>query len=907
MMKCFHKKEMTALAGMVALCAACTLQGGTFTVKDGVRDWTLPASYEEGAVPSDADDVIQIPENTTVYLDLTTDAGRASLALVNTVQRIVPLSPTSVLDVTVGEDQDVQRLERPFTYAHINYDATHIKWGELIKRGGGELELANGHGSPTTRDFMTKITVKEGTLALPQQWPRICYVAALTIDAGATLVTAFNAGSPGSSSNTWTVYYTLQGSGTITNRSPSSAYRLEAFSGSTGDCGTFSGKITGNITLYNAGYVDFTGTASDTKWDFNLAGRRTRVASFGMRGQPSSIGAGSWVNVYPAGGTLGYVGPGGETTDRHFAIATTNASFTLDAGTTGGVTFTGAWKWWREANDKKSPWLRVVYLLGENADECVFGGTTTDFVSEDATATPVTGYFVKRGSGAWRFAEAAGRNHAGGYWVENGTLRYDSLEEAGRICALGTSTNRTYASAQDLSKLTTHAPHAFVLGNANNATVGVFEYTGTNGYFCGTRPLVLNTNGVFRTNARKPIRFAGVSNFTPHPATLTLDGTSTCTNEMLDVSNGGSSRGPVSVVKDGTGTWKLGGNQTFSGSLTVKKGKLIVKQTEPGPYTWFRFTVTDYFRPNGSYASAATTVARLALFSATNAAGKGTAQVGWKSMAYATNYVDILPGQVAIQDNMPMDFTRISNKNGVITEYKNNTPENMFYPVNAGYGLYLRYAWGAMPKVQRADAASHVPVILRVPEGSPEILAFDYISTFGASSTSGIRGYRLEGSVDGMHWETVAESDDAPVNSASYYWVYGQNNNPVNESEGSCPFTRTRSEATYSVLNNVSDVSVTGGATLEAEGNVALSKLTVDATEAGTVRGFAFAESGTLNVKNLSGSSAVLPVTVEGDSASNVAKWTLCVNGEATTKMRVSLNESNHLTIFPVGMVIIIR
>jgi hypothetical protein len=48
-------------------------------------------------------------------------------------------------------------------------------------------------------------------------------------------------------------------------------------------------------------------------------------------------------------------------------------------------------------------------------------------------------------------------------------------------------------------------------------------------------------------------------------------------------------------------------------------------------------------------------------------------------------------------------------------------------------------------------------------------------------------------------------------------------------------------------------------------------------------------------------------VTVEGDSASNVAKWTLCVNGEATTKMRVSLNESNHLTIFPVGMVIIIR
>ena len=107
----WQKIEVTELVGVVVLCAACTLQGGTFTVKDGVRDWTLPGSYEEGIAPSAADDVIQIPENTTVYLDLTTDAGRASLALVNTVQRIVPLSPTSVLDVTVCEDQDVQRLE----------------------------------------------------------------------------------------------------------------------------------------------------------------------------------------------------------------------------------------------------------------------------------------------------------------------------------------------------------------------------------------------------------------------------------------------------------------------------------------------------------------------------------------------------------------------------------------------------------------------------------------------------------------------------------------------------------------------------------------------------------------------------------------------------------------------------
>ena len=284
------RTKSIAVSCFVVGCAAHVAFGGTFTVKNGTRDWTLPASYVEGSVPSAADDIIEVSTNTTVYLDLTTEEGRASLALVNTIQRIRPLSPTSVLDITVDADQGVQRLERPFNYAYLNNDATHIKWGELVKRGLGELELAYGSGSPTTRDFMTKITVKEGTLVLPQNGNRICYVSTLTVDAGATLVTAYYSGS---NANAWTVYYTLQGGGTITNRSPSAAYRLEAFSGATADCGNFSGKITGNINIYNAGYVDFTGTSSDTKWDLTLNGRRTRVASFGMREQPSSLGAGN--------------------------------------------------------------------------------------------------------------------------------------------------------------------------------------------------------------------------------------------------------------------------------------------------------------------------------------------------------------------------------------------------------------------------------------------------------------------------------------------------------------------------------------------------------------------------------------------------------------------------------------
>lgn len=884
-------------AYVFTICVAGMALGGTFTLKDGMSDWTLASSYDEAAVPSASDDVIQIPEDATVYLDLTTAEGLASLAIANTVYRIVPLSPTSVLDVTVGADQDVQTLNRPFTYSHINRDSTHMWYGELIKRGAGELVLDNGNGETDSRAFLTKLTVKEGTLTLPQQWPTLLYITKLTIDQGATLVTGHH-----TSRNVWTVYYYLEGGGTVTNRSESSSHRFECFGGSASSYSTFSGKITGNAAIYNAGYVDFTGSESDTIWDMVLDYQRTRVTHFANRGASSSIGAGTWINVYEKGGTLGYIGEGNESSDRYFGVAVTNGAFTLDAGPAGGVDFTGAWKWWNTADSKTWPYLRIVFLEGDNANECVISGPISDFVSEDSTATPITGYFVKRGSGTWRFAESAGRANAGGFWIQNGTLRYDSLEEAGRICALGTATNRTYAMSQDLSKLANHPLHEFVVGN--NATTGVMEYTGTNGYFCGTRLLLVNTNAVFRTNAQKPIRFGQVANFTTKPAALTLDGTSTCTNEMLDVSDGASTRGPLSVIKDGTGTWRLGGYQTFSGALTVKQGKLIVKQTEPGPYTWYRFTVTDTCRPKGTYGYSSTTIGRLALFSETNSAGKGTAQVGWKSMTYATNYVDILPGQVSIQDNMPVDFTRYTS-NYVVS---NNTPEQMFNPSSTGgYGMFLRLAWGSAPNVQLADAATHIPIIMRLPEGSPEIIAFDYVSTFGSSSTAGICGYKFEGSVDGMHWETVAETNDAPLNSASYYWVYGKNQYPRNESEGSCPLTSTRSTATYSVLNNVSDVTVLGGATMEAEGDVTLSTLTVDATDAGTVEGFTFPETGTLKVINLPGESGVLPITVTSDTASNLEKWTLNVNGSANTKLRVKVDSSGHLSLFPVGTLLIFR
>ena len=881
----------------------------TNTLVNGATNWNLPASWAEQSVPS-ANDVALIPANATVYLDLTTEDGVASLALANTLQRIIPLSPASRLVVTVGAD-DVRVLERPFNAAVLGRsNVENLKKGELVKMGQGELRLRNGNGSNTVDDFYTSITVSEGTLVLPQDRNMICYVRTLTVARDATLVTARNEANDASNASCWTVFFYLYGEGTITNRYPgtSYSYRFEPFGGSASEHGSFGGRITGRVQVHCHGYQAFTGK-SDTTSPFKCETGMLYAHSFASPGQQSSLGAAWWVYAY--GGGLSYSGQSFATNGQAFAVSATNTAFTLDGGPHGGATFTGTWIWHDATrNMMNSPMLRRVVLSGDGPNECVFAGGVTDHwasVTRDgvSSAVAVTGYFNKKGTGTWHFTDNGNRKNSGGYWVENGTLRYDSLEEAGRIYSLGTGTNLTYSQVTDLS--TGYRPaHAIILGN--NGTTGVFEYTGTNGYFCAKRPLRIINKGVFRTNAERPIRFADVQSWNANPTTLVLDGSSACTNEMLDVSDGGSTKGALSVEKDGPGTWKLGGYQQFSGTLAVKQGKLIVKQTEPGPYTWFRFTLTDYARPNGSYGSVALTVSRLSLFSSVNSSvSDGSNQIGWKTMAWAQHYSELQPGQIALQDGMPANYDRYSGNNLVASD---NTPEKMFYPVNYGYGLYLRQARGALPRIMLTDRTSHIPIIMRVPEGSPEAVAFDYVSTFGSSNHAGVKGYRLEGSVDGMHWETVAEDAEAPIKSSSYQWVYGTKSN-ISESDGCCQFSTTRSTATYKVLNNVKDVIVSGGAVMEAEGNVALSTLTVDAADTAngvaSVSGFAFGAVGSLKVTGMTGFTAKLPLAVSGTSAKNVEKWSVYVNGELVPSMHANVAANGRVSVFPAGTAIFMR
>ena len=87
------------------------------------------------------------------------------------------------------------------------------------------------------------------------------------------------------------------------------------------------------------------------------------------------------------------------------------------------------------------------------------------------------------------------------------------------------------------------------------------------------------------------LKLGGFSAAGAGDTTLTLAGTNGAANNIAwSISDGA---GRVSVVKEGTNTWTLEGEQTFSGDLTVTEGTLVVRNTSAQPHSWIRFVVKE--------------------------------------------------------------------------------------------------------------------------------------------------------------------------------------------------------------------------------------------------------------------------------------------------------------------------
>ena len=132
---------------------------------------------------------------------------------------------------------------------------------------------------------------------------------------------------------------------------------------------------------------------------------------------------------------------------------------------------------WGKHSTAKAENLRLV-LTGSNIHECVFSGILNKFQKDGNDYDFI---ISKQGTGTWHFADtadnSANRTFGGPIKIEEGVFRFDSLEEKGVACSVGTA--ERYAITPD-GVLQESEAYAFHLGGgAALQKDAVLEYAGT--------------------------------------------------------------------------------------------------------------------------------------------------------------------------------------------------------------------------------------------------------------------------------------------------------------------------------------------------------------------------------------------------------------------------------------------
>ena len=906
------KKSMAA----VFACVVTSVLFADVVINDGTTNWNSPSSYQEQRLPSANENVI-IPAGATVTLDAS-DAD--SWRIVSNLGRIIPSDAGSKLVVNVGSGEAT--LSTPFAAqnATANSDV-----GELVKAGGGTLALGSvGKYSNAENgarcDYYVAVTVNAGTLRLPQNVTTAgnFWYGNVVLGENGTLETISVAAGA-------TIYpnmhvRTLTGSGTVTGTSDR---QLQIG----GTC-TFSGKVTGAAMLAVGGRVSLTGTTSDTSramvvqgnYD-NLSAENAKgvmfVASFGEKGRPSSIGSAADLETGVWGGGVVYLGSG-ERTDKNFKVRDQNLypgyNF-IDGGAVGGLEWAGAWTQ-NEWHGDETKVHRVV-VTGSNTTECVMSGAFRNY-TQGGNWYPF--YVIKQGTGTWRMANNANRTNGGGYAIEEGTLRYDSLAEAGTVCALGKADYLTENyTGKDLDSH--RVDYAFLLGSDKGGTM---EYTGADEVRCSTRPVAVKGIGGFKVSGSGRFDFAGFSPLEAG-ADLVLETDRTDGSVKVSKITDGAGGESLSVVKRGAGTMTIDGELSFSGKLKVEEGTLDVKGYGVFPYTWFRWILKEKAVNCARYAdikgnwnnSGADQVLReemqeLALFDENGVrVNRGLSQnATWTAVA------DLQPGQVTVEGNQPTLVGKLGELYDGVQWKSGSAQWN-------GMAIYS----GSWPGYVKATSASWKTVVERLPDGAGAVVTYDLGYASGTNSASGgygITAFALEGSCDGVHWTPLVDRDDCEVPGDACRWLSSPDsaaNTHKGTSDGNyvtffddhvgltIDKATSETQGVQGTLAEAESIQVAAGAALRATGEVTVKGLTLDAGQNGAFQGIGFASSGVLTIENAPRGRAITPqVDLSAcTGVANLANWQVSIGGRIRDNYKVKIGSDGSITVLPPGVVLLVR
>ena len=888
--------------------------------------WYVQSPWTQSDTYPGADDYIVVAINSPLTLDVT-DAD--NLAVLNGSAGVCLPEETSRFTIDAPQDSDTT-ISVPIVGGYNPATGSSSK-GKLFFAGKGTVHLT----ATNLCNYYVREMYLDGTTVWLSQAPdlelRAYMLGTIAISNNATLYlpTCHNGGL-----NTGANYVMMQklfGTGTMT-----ATENTELRFGGSG--GVFEGVLGANVKLFSGGRQYLTGTNSLMSNDpivYNAYSQWATgagllgVKKFGMKNEPSSLGVSATINVNVRGGTYLYLGEGEESDKVFNAYAAGDGISVLDGGTHGGLVFVGTGGILNQNNGTRA-YNCLVGLSGSGTEPCVIQGRVNDHTSEYLSS------IVKKGTGTWRFVDPTPfgygtlpnlRSIRGTISVDEGVFQFDTIAPPGEFCSIGRSSVLKPPVLGKWAELP-DVDWAFSLGGTNAAlnalAEGTLEYIGTKAGLADRRKVRLEANGRLRANAPKKIRYRMTAPTSARAKTLSLDGSSLATNEVHDVTD--TAEYPVSVVKEGEGTWLLGGDQSFHGDLKVKGGKLIVQNYAAGSqYTWFRFMVKNLFDPvvpNGTKRNVS--IRFLGFFDANgycqtlNAPGSEDQQAA-----------SVEPGQAGY------DTVRTRSQ-GSYTSSKpenNHNITNLFHRVTVYDAYVLNAAGNNLGYPRLSDATTWLPFVVRLTNGAPAIASYDWATTYGWNGEKGgfhwmPNVWTLEGSVDGMHWEDLnpnggdftITTNDCAATQFNAYFVYANaklnagNAGPSAESAirhtGGCPI-RGVATNTYAVLTNVRSVQVDQGATLELEGaGATFTDVTVDASRGGgVIRGATFGATGTLRLVNYvnDGTAKTLPFDLSGATgAEGLKDWTLLMNGTAAPRWHARYANGS-LMIFPPGLCVNFR
>ena len=881
------------LAFLPAVCAM-TAAAETYVFNEALSgqsnvDWTLASSYS-GTYSRNptADDTVEIPANVTAKVT----AGSASWTLINTLARIVP-KDGAVFEVDVpGTYEGRAILAVPVT-EHGLSGAQNT--GTLRKTGEGALELAS-YGKVKNGinicDYYLNLAVDGGDLYLYKDGTsdsEAFVFVNMTVAEGATLHPCYVG---------YTRMQNLDGLGAIVQDNPSVVQRTFLDGSGTS---SFAGPLVGSKLRIDvtAGRHDFL-CATSSCFTICLSGNAIcGITKLGLNDKTlSSFGTGN-LNFASSSGIL-YLGEGDETSAKDMWLG---ANTFIDAGAHGDFTLSG------KMDSSGSSTFHVLSLGGSNEMPCVISGTIPGRADERNVY-----YLRKYGTGTWRMADKTNRGSLGVIDVEDGTLQFDTIAEKGSPCSLGYATNLFVRATGVTYENATRVDYAMVLGSTG--TVGTLEYTGTSYVHCTTRPIAVRTNGRFVSSSVR-YELDGVYALGAGDHTLALAGGAGVSNMVTHVSDG-TDGGVLNVVKEGEGTWEMLGTNTFTGSVFARGGTMRVRNLPTGTkYRWYRICITENIYGSSRYAY------NLAENKATDGE-KAKVQFSELSL-YDQNGVNLLSGFTTYEPDpiLGHEFDGDFSDVPVGIAALGTTRSHSFNVVD---GHLWRLFDNANTRIQGGVYNSSggifldkpetwLPIIVRLPDDAGEAVRIDFLSSLASTHDYNgrcISAYRLDGSIDGVHWDVgIAQDDALEVPGSAPRWYSDPSATATYGTRVGKGYLISKTSHTKNDSHAFTAVGAANGGVLEVQGDpLTVSGLVIDAAaSAGTISNVTFAANGTIDVLNADGAAAdvELPGDYSGlENFANLSGWQVKLDGEACRSRTVVIRDGK-LFLVPRGIRFIVR